>query len=78
MQAVRLHPPGRIEDLRLEEIDTPQGGPGQVLVRVHPAAITRGELRVDIDSVSPSPKPIERSGQHPARQARKGGPQIAD
>jgi NADPH:quinone reductase-like Zn-dependent oxidoreductase len=44
MRAVRLHPPGGIEGLRLEEVAQPRPRPGQVLVRVHAAAITRGEL----------------------------------
>jgi NADPH:quinone reductase-like Zn-dependent oxidoreductase len=38
--AVRLHPDG----LRVEEIETPSPGPGEALVRVHAAAITRDEL----------------------------------
>ncbi|MEV6968917.1 hypothetical protein AB0M47_27735 [Hamadaea sp. NPDC051192] len=44
MRAIRLHPPGGIEGLRLDEVAPPQPRPGQVLVRVHAAAITRGEL----------------------------------
>jgi NADPH:quinone reductase-like Zn-dependent oxidoreductase len=44
MRAIRVHPPGGIEGLRLEEVAAPQPCPGQVLVRVHAAAITRGEL----------------------------------
>src|SRR6476659_3673779 len=40
MRAVRLHPEG----LRIDEIETPSPGAGDVLVRVHAAAITRGEL----------------------------------
>jgi len=38
--AARLHDDG----LKVEEIDTPSPDPGEVLVRVHAAAITRGEL----------------------------------
>ena len=44
MQALRLHSPGRPSALRHERIPTPQPGPGEVLVRVHAAAITRDEL----------------------------------
>jgi NADPH:quinone reductase-like Zn-dependent oxidoreductase len=38
--AVRLHPDG----LRIEELPTPVPGPGEVLVEVHAAALTRDEL----------------------------------
>src|SRR4029450_3755541 len=44
MRALRLHPPGGIEDLRLDEVERPRPRPGQALVRVHAAAITRDEL----------------------------------
>lgn len=44
MRAIRLHPPGGIEGLRLDEVALPQPRQGHVLVRVHAAAITRGEL----------------------------------
>ena len=44
MRAVRLHPPGGIDALCVDEIDVPQPGPGEALVRVHAAAITRDEL----------------------------------
>jgi NADPH:quinone reductase-like Zn-dependent oxidoreductase len=40
MLAVRLHPDG----LKVEEIETPSPRAGEVLIRVHAAAITRGEL----------------------------------
>jgi NADPH:quinone reductase-like Zn-dependent oxidoreductase len=44
MRAVRLHPPGGIDALFVDEIEVPQPGPGEALVRVHAAAITRDEL----------------------------------
>jgi NADPH:quinone reductase-like Zn-dependent oxidoreductase len=40
VRAVRLHPDG----LRLDEIECPVGREGEILVRVHAAAITRDEL----------------------------------
>jgi len=45
MRAVRLHPEG----LRVDEIETPTPGAGDVLVRVHAAAITRDELNWPTD-----------------------------
>jgi NADPH:quinone reductase-like Zn-dependent oxidoreductase len=44
MRALRLHPPGGIDALSVDEIEVPQPGPGEALVRVHAAAITRDEL----------------------------------
>jgi NADPH:quinone reductase-like Zn-dependent oxidoreductase len=44
MPAVRLHPPGGIDSLSVDEVEVPQPGPGEALVRVHAAAITRDEL----------------------------------
>jgi NADPH:quinone reductase-like Zn-dependent oxidoreductase/quercetin dioxygenase-like cupin family protein len=45
MRAVRLHAPGGPEQLAIEEIDRPRPDPGEALVRVHAAAITRDELQ---------------------------------
>lgn len=44
MNAIRLHALGDPDTLAVERIDTPEPGPGEVLVRVHAAAITRDEL----------------------------------
>lgn len=44
MRAVRLHPPGGLEGLRLDELERPERGPGEALVLVHAAAVTRDEL----------------------------------
>jgi NADPH:quinone reductase-like Zn-dependent oxidoreductase len=49
MRAVRLHSPGGIDGLSVDEIEVPQPLPGEVLVRVHAAAITRDELDWPID-----------------------------
>jgi NADPH:quinone reductase-like Zn-dependent oxidoreductase len=55
MRAIRLYSPGGIEDLRLEEIEAPRSRQGQVLVRVHAAAITRGELEWPLDRLPAIP-----------------------
>jgi NADPH:quinone reductase-like Zn-dependent oxidoreductase len=57
VKAVRLHEDG----LRLEELPTPEPGPGEVLVRVHAAAITRDELTWRTDSLPAIPS-YELSG----------------
>jgi NADPH:quinone reductase-like Zn-dependent oxidoreductase len=44
MRAVRLHPPGGIDALFVDETEVPKPGPGEALVRVYAAAITRDEL----------------------------------
>jgi NADPH:quinone reductase-like Zn-dependent oxidoreductase len=58
MLAVRLHEDG----LRVEEIETPALGDGEVLVRVHAAAITRGELDWPTDRL-PAIVSYELSGE---------------
>jgi NADPH:quinone reductase-like Zn-dependent oxidoreductase len=55
--AVRLHEDG----LEVEEIETPSPGPGEVLVRVHAAAITRDELDWPVDRLPAIPS-YELSG----------------
>lgn len=44
MDAIRLHRLGDPDSLALERIETPRPAAGEVLVRVHAAAITRDEL----------------------------------
>ena len=44
MRAVRLHPPGGLTRLVVEQVATPRPAAGEVLVGVHAAAITRDEL----------------------------------
>jgi NADPH:quinone reductase-like Zn-dependent oxidoreductase len=61
MRALRLHPPGRVEDLRLDEIEPPRPRPGQALVRVRAAAITRDELTWPTDRLPAIPS-YELSG----------------
>jgi NADPH:quinone reductase-like Zn-dependent oxidoreductase len=51
MKAVRLHPDG----LRLEDVDRPEPGPEDVLVRVHAAALTRDELTWPTDRLPAIP-----------------------
>jgi NADPH:quinone reductase-like Zn-dependent oxidoreductase len=55
MSAVRLHEPGGLEALRYEEIETPSVAPGQALVQVHAAAITRDELDWPVDRLPAIP-----------------------
>ena len=61
MRAVRLVSPGGPEALRVEEIDVPRPGPGEALVRVHAAAITRDELEWPVDRLPAIPS-YEPSG----------------
>jgi NADPH:quinone reductase-like Zn-dependent oxidoreductase len=55
MQAVRLHGKGGADDLVSEEIEVPPVGPGEVLVRVHAAGITRDELEWPVDRLPAIP-----------------------
>jgi NADPH:quinone reductase-like Zn-dependent oxidoreductase len=54
MNAVRLLAPGA-ELLTYERIPTPEPGPGEALVRVHAAAITRDELEWPVDRLPAVP-----------------------
>jgi NADPH:quinone reductase-like Zn-dependent oxidoreductase len=44
MSAVRLHASGATDELRDEQVPTPEPGPNDALLRVHAASITRDEL----------------------------------
>jgi NADPH:quinone reductase-like Zn-dependent oxidoreductase len=57
VRAVRLHSDG----LRVEDVDQPVPGEGEVLVRVHAAGITRGELEWPVDRLPAVPS-YELSG----------------
>jgi NADPH:quinone reductase-like Zn-dependent oxidoreductase len=57
VRAVYLH----AEGLRLEDVDRPAPGEGEVLVRVHAAAITRDELEWPVDRLPAVPS-YELSG----------------
>ncbi|MFN2545632.1 MAG: NADP-dependent oxidoreductase [Actinomycetota bacterium] len=61
MRAVRVHPPGGLDGVRLERIEIPRPGEGQALVRVHAAAITRDELGWPVDRLPAIPS-YELSG----------------
>src|SRR5947199_9826677 len=52
---MQLHAPGGLDGLRLEEIEIPQFGSGEALVRVHAAAITRDELDWPVDRLPAVP-----------------------
>jgi NADPH:quinone reductase-like Zn-dependent oxidoreductase len=47
--------------LNVEEVETPSPRPGEALVRVHAAAITRGELEWPVDRLPATPS-YELSG----------------
>jgi NADPH:quinone reductase-like Zn-dependent oxidoreductase len=55
MKVVRLHEPGGVDSLSVDEVPTPVPGVGEVLVRVHAAAITRGELSWPTDRLPAIP-----------------------
>lgn len=61
MPAVRLHAPGGIEALAVDEVDIPRPAAGEVLVAVHAAAITRDELEWPLDRLPAIPS-YEMSG----------------
>ena len=61
MRVVRLRAPGGPEQLAVEEGERPRPGPGEALVRVHAAAITRDELKWPVDRLPAIPS-YELSG----------------
>ena len=61
MRAVVLHAPGGLEQLVYEQVATPAPGLGEALVRVHAAALTRGELEWPVDRLPAIPS-YELSG----------------
>src|SRR5207248_1328511 len=51
MKAIRVHEFGGPEVLRLEEVPTPQPGPGQVLVRMHAIGVNPVETYIRAGTV---------------------------
>jgi NADPH:quinone reductase-like Zn-dependent oxidoreductase len=77
MGAVRLYAPGDPARLVYEQLETPQPGPDEVLVRVHAAAITRDELEWPADRLPAIPS-YEFSGVVAALAADVDGVAIGD
>jgi NADPH2:quinone reductase len=44
MKAIRMHAIGGPEVLHLDEVDTPEPGPGQVLIKVEAAGVAYGDI----------------------------------
>ena len=61
MWAVRLHPPGGLDAFALDRIEVPRMGPGEALVRVHAASITRDGLEWPLERL-PAITSYELSG----------------
>src|SRR5919205_142074 len=55
MRVVRLRAPGGPEQLAVEEAGRPRPGPGEALVRVQAAAMTRDELQWPVDRLPAIP-----------------------
>jgi NADPH:quinone reductase-like Zn-dependent oxidoreductase len=77
MRAVRLQAPGGAERLAYEEVESPQPGAGEALVRVHAAAITRDELEWPVDRLPATPS-YELSGVVAAVGADAGGVEVGE
>ncbi len=61
MRAIRLHAATGIDGLTLDTVELPEAKPGEVLVRVHAAALTRDELDWPTDRLPAIPS-YELSG----------------
>ncbi len=77
MRALRLHAPGGVEALAFDVIPVPHPGPGEVLVRVHAAAITRDELTWSTDRLPAVPS-FELAGTVAALGAGVSGVSVGD
>jgi NADPH:quinone reductase-like Zn-dependent oxidoreductase len=77
MRAVRLRTPDGPAGLALEELATPAPGAGEVLVRVHAAAITRDELDWPVDRLPATPS-YELSGVVAALGPQVDGVAVGD
>jgi NADPH:quinone reductase-like Zn-dependent oxidoreductase len=77
MRAVVLRAAGGPEQLAVEQVATPTPGPGEALVRVHAAALTRDELEWPVDRLPAIPS-YELSGIVAALGTGVGGVAVGD
>jgi NADPH:quinone reductase-like Zn-dependent oxidoreductase len=77
MHAIRLHTPGDPAGLVDERVETPSPGPGETVVRVHAAAVTRDELDWPSDRLPAIPS-YELSGVVAATAADVDGVAVGD
>jgi NADPH:quinone reductase-like Zn-dependent oxidoreductase len=77
MRAVVLRAPGGPEELVYEHVATPTPGPGEALVRVHAAALTRDELEWPVDRLPAIPS-YELSGVVVAMGSGVDGVSVGD
>jgi NADPH:quinone reductase-like Zn-dependent oxidoreductase len=77
MRAVRLHHPGTLDDLVVEDVPQPSLAPGVALVRVHAAALTKDELEWPVDRLPAIPS-YELSGVVEALAGDASGISVGD
>ena len=79
MKAIRIHEHGDVEQLRIEELDAPQPGPGQILIEVRAAALNQLDLwvRKGIPGVKP-PLILGSDAAGVVQQAGSGVTQFSD
>lgn len=77
MRAIRLTAAAGPEALELEQVETPEPGPGDALVCVHAAAITRDELEWPVDRLPAIPS-YELSGEVAALGVGANGVALGD
>ncbi len=77
MRAIRLRAPGGPDELGLDVVPVPRPMPGEALVRVHAASITRDELEWPVDRLPATPS-YEVSGVVAAVGADVGVDDVGD
>ena len=71
MRALRLHGGNGVEDLSIDEVEIRPPAEGEVLVRVHAAALTRDELDWPVDRL---PAVAARHAPFPNSRKRRERP----
>lgn len=78
MRAARLHRPrtaDQREDLRIDEVPTPEPGPGEVLVRVHACGVCASDLHV-VQGITPAGHLPITLGHEAAGTIVAAGPEV--